>query len=501
MGYLKWWATLTGSALPTHAHGIVDMVVKQFGSTWQLFTGNMVDGGYNRLSIGNDGKLSLLQSRTVGGESMTMALSDIALIELGGSPHILAVGGHASAPALRTVHPVTGEIQFLRFLQGSAEQLQHWTQVTSVNAGGRDFLVVAQRGQDGVRVFEVGADYTLTERARVLDDGKSTLKQVSALETVTVDGNSVVLATCAVDGGVTSLAMGPRGRLEVVDVYGALVGAGIAGASAVGTVEVQGESFAVVAAAGTGTLTVLRVNHMGVMFETDHRWDNLETRFGGVQDIATFSHEGRSFVVAGGSDDGLALFEVGPGGRLYHLESIAHQEGWTLENVRAIEVAVIDGQAMVFAAGETLPGLTQFRIDMSRFGEVQLAQPGDTMLQGTARDDHLEATDFDITLRGGDGDDRLVAGTGLTRMWGGPGEDVFVFRPGGGRDRIMDFEPGIDRIDLSAYDMLFSIHGIAVETTEWGARLTVQGDTIDVLSMDGSSLSAADLGNDAFIFA
>lgn len=501
MSYLRWFATLSGSALPTHAHGIIDMVVQQFGSTWQLFTGNMVDGGYNRLSIAGNGQLSLLQSRTAGGESKTMALSDIALIELGGNPHILAVGGHAAAPALRTVHPDTGEIQFLRFLQGTDEQLQHWTQATAVNMGGRDYLVVAQRGVDGLRVFEVTSSYALIERDRMFDAGKTALNQVTALETVTVGGNSFILATCAVDGGVTSLRFGAGGKLEVADVYGALVGAGIAGATAVGTVEVQGETFAVVAAAGTGTLTVLRVNHLGVMFETDHRWDNLETRFGGVQDVATFSHEGRSFVVAGGADDGLALFEVGPGGRLYHLESIAHQAGWTLENVRAIEAVVVNGQAMIFAAGETLPGLTQFRIDMARFGEVQLAQPGDTMLQGTARDDHLEAIDFDITLRGGDGDDRLVAGTGLTRMWGGPGEDVFVFRPGGGRDRIMDFEPGIDRIDLSAYDMLFSIHGIAIESTEWGARLTVQGDTIDVLSMDGSSLSAADLGNDAFIFA
>ncbi|MFZ3581917.1 hypothetical protein ACOI1H_07055 [Loktanella sp. DJP18] len=39
-------------------------------------------------------------------------------------------------------------------------------------------------------------------------------------------------------------------------------------------------------------------------------------------------------------------------------------------------------------------------------------------------------------------------------MAGGAGADIFVLAPDGARDKIMDFEVDVDRIDLSAWPML-----------------------------------------------
>ena len=52
-------------------------------------------------------------------------------------------------------------------------------------------------------------------------------------------------------------------------------------------------------------------------------------------------------------------------------------------------------------------------------------------------------------LKGQDGDDILNGGGGKDKLKGGEGSDVFVFSGTGlGRDIIIDFEDGIDLIDL-----------------------------------------------------
>ncbi len=62
------------------------------------------------------------------------------------------------------------------------------------------------------------------------------------------------------------------------------------------------------------------------------------------------------------------------------------------------------------------------------------------------------------TLVGGAGNDRLIGGIGADRMTGGGGADTFVFAAGDSTssqpDLITDFTPGIDRIDLSAFDAI-----------------------------------------------
>ncbi len=78
-----------------------------------------------------------------------------------------------------------------------------------------------------------------------------------------------------------------------------------------------------------------------------------------------------------------------------------------------------------------------------------IAGPGSDVLYGGGSADRL---------KGGNGTDLLVGGPGKDVLTGGAGDDVFVFRApadspaGSGRDRISDFSPGIDHIDLTSID-------------------------------------------------
>jgi Ca2+-binding RTX toxin-like protein len=85
---------------------------------------------------------------------------------------------------------------------------------------------------------------------------------------------------------------------------------------------------------------------------------------------------------------------------------------------------------------------------------------GANRLDGGTGNDRLLGGDHVDVLSGGDGDDILHGGYDVDRATGGAGADRFVWRDveelfantGTGFDRILDFAPGVDRIDLSAID-------------------------------------------------
>ncbi len=90
------------------------------------------------------------------------------------------------------------------------------------------------------------------------------------------------------------------------------------------------------------------------------------------------------------------------------------------------------------------------RIRGTRADERIEGHGGDDRLEGRGGDDVVNGGAGDDEVRGGKGNDVLNGGSGDDDLWGGSGADTFVFADGG-QDKIHDFEPGIDQIDVSAY--------------------------------------------------
>ncbi len=95
---------------------------------------------------------------------------------------------------------------------------------------------------------------------------------------------------------------------------------------------------------------------------------------------------------------------------------------------------------------------------------------GNDTIKGGAGTDVLRGEGGNDTLDGGSGADTLIGGSGRDLMTGGSGADSFVFTSlsdsvaGTARDVILDFEQGLDIIDLSAID---AITGGADDAFTW----------------------------------
>jgi Ca2+-binding RTX toxin-like protein len=71
-------------------------------------------------------------------------------------------------------------------------------------------------------------------------------------------------------------------------------------------------------------------------------------------------------------------------------------------------------------------------------------------LQATDASERIFALDGDDFVYGGGGNDIIDSGAGLDTIWGGEGNDTFVFAGNSGRDYIIDFTPGQDKVMIGS---------------------------------------------------
>ena len=117
---------------------------------------------------------------------------------------------------------------------------------------------------------------------------------------------------------------------------------------------------------------------------------------------------------------------------------------------------------------------------------------GDDWLDGEAGDDTLAGSAGNDGVQGGEGNDWMDGGAGLDVLYGGKGDDAlvggadhdqFVFTPGDGADRILDFQPGggEDAINLQAYVTA----GIGWSIAQVGANTTITMANNDSVTLYG----------------
>ena len=422
------------------------------------------------------------QATRIDQQSLRDDTTALEIIQIGGVAHAVTLGPASPEPMAYRIMAdgrLTGATTLFNAAQGEPHSLAQ-----TETAGGA-YLYAASDSGALMSFRQMAGGGVQPIQAPSLTGGVSRLLASEA-------GSGKFLIVVSSDASqLTSYEVRPNGDLQARDTLGAAQGLGVAGISTLTQVSLQGQDYIIVAAQGSSSLSVLRIRENGGLTATDQVIDDLNTRFQSVTGMDVVTLGDQVFVVVGGGDDGVSIFALLPGGTLLHMATLADDFTMGLENVSSVAAVAVDGVIQIFAGSGIEAGITQLSYDPGLLGDTLIGNAQGNLIPGTFRSEVISGGAGDDFLRARGGDDILMDGAGQDRLEGGGGRDVFVLSADGEMDRIMDFTPGEDSIDLSSWPMLRSLGQITFVQTADGGVLRFGGEELRIHSADGQPLSQA----------
>jgi RTX calcium-binding nonapeptide repeat (4 copies) len=479
--------------------GLSDLQVVGVGGVAYLLAGSEVSGAITSFALAAGVLANFRDMQGYTGGSGTGSLGELTTFRFNGEAALVPNGRYEDRVALYTID-AGGGLAAPVDPSGPAADFGGFYASEAMKIAGKSFLFVSQWGQSGIREYRISAGLDLIPRRLIDDSPQAYLGDVADFASVKLGNKAFLFAASAFDAGVTSFRVSKFGKLTQKDAVAPEGGSGFDLPQALDVIGVAGRKYLIMASAGTNSITVFKIGTNGQLVEKDQIYDTGDTRFQDASVLESFGYLGRKFLLAAGSDDGITLFELLPGGTLSVLQSLADTFDSTLQNVSAIRVVVMGAEIQVFVGSAAENGFTQFSLDFGNLGVSLRGSKTADSLAGTAGDDLIMGGMGRDFLDGAGGDDRIVDGRGFDRLRGGAGADIFQFVQDGKQDKILDFQIGIDRIDLSQFDGISHITSLIIAPRENGALIVAGDEAIRLETSDGGPLTFSDFSADDFIF-
>ncbi|MEM6464803.1 MAG: M10 family metallopeptidase C-terminal domain-containing protein [Pseudomonadota bacterium] len=477
---------LSGTALGVNS-GLDDLFVLEIGGGPVLYLLNRAEN-----------RLIQLDLDAMGAASVGDALSLTGTFEAGSSPQIssgqFAAGGQFLA--LSGMALAEGQIVTLSVLgdlgaQQSVGSFGALSAATGSEVGSVPVLLSASANE--LTLFsDVGSGFSV--RATLADQDDRYLTGTVASATF-VRGGANHVATISATENAINLASFTDTDLMQVGACGNAEGLPITTPSDLAVVTRPEETALILTSFGTSSVSIVLVDEDSLAL-ADHVLDAAGTRFQGASAVATVTSGDFAYAAVGGAEGGVSLFTLLPGGRLIHLDAVAEDETVPLDKVSSLEAFVSGSDLQIFAGSALESGLTRLQYDLSSEGQVVIADTDGLGGAGSSRDDQIIGSIVGEELSGLGGDDILLDGQGSDTLTGGSGADLFAFVADGVTDQVTDFERGVDKLDLSAFDFLYDVSQLSVTTLTNGAELNFGSESLFVFTADGLPLTAGELSNE-----
>jgi Ca2+-binding RTX toxin-like protein len=482
---------LSNGAEFAYSH-ITDLSLMTVNGVQVLFSTTQYDG----LLIGWDisGAVPVqIDSLALDGGDVAGGKATIATVQTGTGITILSGGGTGGTLQTVTLEtdgafdgatPLTG-VGFSGFQDYSVVTLSSGAQIVYGGIAGTQWI--------GQITFD--ASGAMIENSQFVGPTGSYINQISATVSVTIGGQNLLLTASGVDNGISSWLIDETGALTLAQNLGTVQNLWVSAPTVMAAAIVGGTSYVLLGAAGSGSITVMEIDASGQMIIRDHVLDTLDTRFDGITALEIVTHDGQTYVIAGGADDGITVFTLLEGGQLVERAHIADTTEMGLDNISAIAVTGNGDGLDIYVTSSSEIGLTKLRYDTGAAGITATATLAGGVLVGTAGTDIVQGHDGADDLQAGAGDDILRDGDGSDTMTGGAGDDVFILSADGMADTITDFTLGEDTIDLSNWSMLRDVSQLTMTIIENGVEIRYGDELLTIYSADGNPIDYRDFTN------
>lgn len=478
---------------------ITDLLIVDHLGTVSLFSVTRYDGLLQQWDVSASG-LELGDALDFEGALAAGGTGSLAVIPAGGGQDLLtggATGGGWQGVALQPDLSL-GAATPLTALPAGFDTLQNPTVHT---VGGSTIVYGSFAGQSGIGRVSFDATGAITGHAVLADPEIDTMAQISAMTIAEVGGQVFLVTASTAQNGIAMRSIAGDGSLGAPSTMGIEDGLWISAPSVLASTVLGGATYLILGAAGSQSLSVIELDQDGGMILRDHLMDSRDTRFGGITAIEIVEKDGKTYVIAGGADDGVSVFVLIEGGILIHRASFADTDEIGLDNISAIAASPLLSTTGLdlFVASSSEAGVTQLRYQTGQAGVTEITSAGGGTVVGTAGFDVLHGLAGDDILSAGAGDDILTDGAGADILAGGAGADVFLLTADGAVDTITDFQQGEDRIDLSLWPLLRDISQLTMRLTVDGMEIRYGNELLIVRSADGNTIDYRTLSTNDLI--
>ncbi len=342
------------------ASGLSTAVV---GGTTYLFVTGYNDDGVSVFSVASDGTLTSVDDVSDNATLELDGAADVSTAVIGGTTYLFVTGYDDDGVSVFSV-AADGTLTSVDDVSDNADlELDGASGLSTAVVGGTTYLFVTGELDDGVSVFSVAADGTLTSVDTVSDNAALELDGAIGLSTAVVGGNTYLFVAGRNDDGVSVFSITSDGTLTSVDDVSDDADLELDGAFAVSTAVVGGSTYLFVAGNIDDGFSVFSVAADGTLTSVDDVSDDADLELNGAYSVSTaVVGESTYLFVAGFSDNGVSVFSVASDGTLTSIYNVSDNATLELDGIADVSTAVIEGNTYLFVAGFNDDGVSVFRV-------------------------------------------------------------------------------------------------------------------------------------------
>jgi hypothetical protein len=335
------------------------------GGTTFVFAAGAVDNGVSVFSLSRSGVLTNTDNVTDGGSLNLVGVSGLTTITSSGLTYLVAAGAGDNGLSVFRVSTAGALTSVANVADTGSLFLAGVSRVASATVGGNAYVFASGSSESGISAFRVEATGALTSVGNVADNGTYELAGVRGLTTAVVGGNTLLFAAGFSDDGVSVFQVGSDGSLTHRSSVTDDATYKLDGASDVTTAVVNGVTYLFAAGAVDSGVSVFSVSSGGVLTYVTSVADSAGLRLAGASSVAATSFGASTYLTVGGTESGVSMFKVNAGGTLTLVDNIDDGGSRELSGASTVHSASVGGVNYVIAGGSSDDGVSVLGVQNS----------------------------------------------------------------------------------------------------------------------------------------